>query len=858
MAGRFSVEAVFKAVDRVTRPVSRMQNRVGKFTRSMNRNFTRLNRTVNKFGRGMKRAGQVAAVGLLIVGAAMNSVIATGAEFEQTLVNAAAKFPGEIRRGTEAFEQLELAARKMGSTTEFTATQSAEALNFLAMAGFNAESAIVALPGVVDLATAAQVDLGTATDIATDSLGAFNLMTKDATQLGINLARVNDVIAKTSTSANTTVEALFEAMKEGGPIAVTAGASLETFAALAGELANAGIKGSRAGTTLKNMFLKLAAPTTKGAKLLRQFGVQTQDASGDMLDIVAILGNLNKSLDGLGTAQKSGVLEGIFGKIPLAGVNILLKVGTERLNEYRQSLIDASGASTTMASVMRDTVQGRINSLKSAIEGVSISIFSMNRGPLAGAIEKMTEWVRANEQVIATNIGEFIASIVNNFEDIVKWTKRIGKGILVFVAFATILKTLIGVLTLVNLVIAANPITLIILGIMAAIAAIAAIIFWWDELKAAFMATPTWVKVVAAAIAILSGPIGLLITAAVLIMENWGVIKQFFSNLWSGIVEVFNSSVDSVSEILNKLANSPAAELFMSIWRPVTQFFVDLWAGVVDVFKGVVSFFANAWDGIVNIFDNAVNLVSGAINRVKEIFGGLPGPVKASIAILAGPIGWLIGAAALIMEHWEPIKEFFAGLWDGIGSTFESGLDFVTGIFNKMFEIFDDIVGFFDDIGSSIADFFGFGDEVAENPAAAKAKVAEAVTPKVKVKQPELFIVPNIIVDQPTEMVIPDITVIQPTALIEPIADVTQPVINIVPQVVTGVTAASNDDEFTPVDITQQGPQIVTPQDRVARSIEESRESSFAEVTIKDETGRAEKTAGEFGPGIKIQNSGGF
>lgn len=470
MAGRFSVEAVFKAVDRITAPVSRMQNRVGKFTRGMRRGFTRLNRSVDKFASGVKRGAIAVTAALALSSAAMASVIGTGAEFEQTLVSAAAKFPGEIRKGTEAFIALEDAAKKTGATTEFTASQSAEALNFLAMAGFSAEASIAALPGVVDLATAAQVDLATATDVASDTLGAFGLATKDVTQLGKNLARVNDVIAKTTTTANTTVETLFETIKDGAPVATTAGASIETFAALAGELANAGIKGSKAGTTLKNMFLSLSAPGTKAAKILKRMGVSTKDANGDMLDIIDILGDLDGRLAGLGTADRSGVLEGIFGKIPIAGVNILLASGTDRLKEYRKQLEGASGASSTMADVMRNTLQGRLNSLKSAIEGVKISIFSMTSGPLSDVIDKMIEWVRANEAVIASGIADFVNLMITNLPQIADALVQIGTGVGAILALSVALKAVSVVLGIINLLMAANP---IVLGIMAAVAAVA-------------------------------------------------------------------------------------------------------------------------------------------------------------------------------------------------------------------------------------------------------------------------------------------------------------------------------------------------------------------------------------------------
>jgi TP901 family phage tail tape measure protein len=524
MAGRFSVETIFKAVDKLTAPVSRMQNSIGKFTRSASDGLGRLNRRFSKVSDGIKKVGRNMLIGAAVIGGAMTSVVATGAQFEQSIVNASAKFPEGVKRGTDAFKALEDAARKTGSITEFTASQSAEAINFLAMAGFNAENAIAALPGVVDLATASSLDLGTATDIASDSLGAFNLMTKDSGQLGRNLQRVNDVIAKTATSANTSVTDLFEAIKDGGPVATTAGASLETFAALAGTLANAGIKGSRAGTTLKNTFLSIAAPSSAAAKILKRLSVSTQDADGNMLDIVETLDSLNKALDGLGTAERSAILEGIFGKIPIAGVNVLLAAGTDQLKGYRRALEGAGGASADMAGIMRDTLQGRLNSLKSAVEGVSISLFSMTNGPLVNAIEKTTEYVRANEELIATNIGGFLAKVINNFELIVTRIKQIAIGLAVFYALNLVLQTFIVIMTAVNLVMALNPIGLIVLGVLALIAAFVGLVTYIDEISEGFEGMHPVLQALLA-------PFGLIIKAIKFIKDNIGVISQAYDKV---------------------------------------------------------------------------------------------------------------------------------------------------------------------------------------------------------------------------------------------------------------------------------------------------------------------------------------
>ncbi len=486
MAKRFSIETVFGAVDKITAPVARMQSRVGKFTRSMERGLRRVSGATKKVGAAIKSASLVASGAILATGAALLDVIKTGAQFEETIVGAAAKFPGEIRKGTAAFKELSDAAKLTGKTTEFSASEAAAGLNFLAMAGFDAKSAIAALPGVVNLATAAGIELGQATDIASDSLGAFGLATKDAAQLGKNLARVNDVIAKTTTGANTNVEQMFEAIAEGAPIATAAGASVETFAALVGKLADAGIKGGKAGTTLKNVFLRLSAPVPKAAKALEKYGIVTKDADGNLRDVVDILGDMDKALGGLGTAERAEVLDKIFGKIPIAGVNVLLKTGTENINSFRKGLENAEGSSKTLADTMRDTVVGSFKSLMSSIEGVKISIFEMSSGPLKEVIDSMTEWVRANEGLISSKIGGFLKFLITNFSEIVSWAKKIAIGLAIFATIGIILKGFILVMTAVNLVMLLNPIGLIVLGIVALIAGITAAIIWVDQFTDAF------------------------------------------------------------------------------------------------------------------------------------------------------------------------------------------------------------------------------------------------------------------------------------------------------------------------------------------------------------------------------------
>ena len=524
MAGRFSVEAVFKAVDKVTAPVSRMQNRVGKFTRTASRGFARLNRVVGKFGQGLKKGAAIAGASLLAFGAIMVNLIGVGAAFGRAIGAAAAKFPDKIKRGTKAFKELEETARRVGATTEFTATQAAEGLNFLAKAGFTAAFSMKALPDIVDFATAAELDFAEAADIASDAIGAFGLDSDDLGKKMKGLRRVMDVMTLTANSTNVSVSELFESVKDGAPIATAAGVSIETFAATMGFLASNGIKAAKAGTAAKNITLALVGVGNKAAKTFKRLGISLQDSNGDARDQFDVLDELRSKLAEFGTVKRLAVMEAIFGKIPLAAASKLLTNAGKSVRGLRVELEKAGGSSKRTAAFIRDDVKGSIDGLNSAIDGVKISIFSLNEGPLKEAIDKMTDWVRVNEKLIAQPIGDFLLMIINNMGAIVTWTKRIAKGVAIFLIFATVLKTFILIMTAVNLVMALNPIGLIVLGVVALIAAFVALVVWIDDVAAGFDKLPFALKLV-------MGPINLLITAIKFIKDNFGSITAAASKV---------------------------------------------------------------------------------------------------------------------------------------------------------------------------------------------------------------------------------------------------------------------------------------------------------------------------------------
>jgi hypothetical protein len=206
-----------------------------------------------------------------------------------------------------------------------------------------------------------------------------------------------------------------------------------------------------------------------------------------------------------------------------------------------------------MADIMRGTTQGSLKALGSAVEGVKISIFEMTKGPLKEVIDRTTDWIRANEKLIASRVGEFFKTILDNSDRILLWGKRIGIAVGVVFSLIAVLKTLTAVMAAVNLVLAANPIVLITAGVVALGAAIAAAIIYWDELKAVILKFSDVIKAVAIVLALAFAPF---LAVPVAIIAHWKPISTFFKDLWGGVVEVFNSSWEKIKGIVSKITGS--------------------------------------------------------------------------------------------------------------------------------------------------------------------------------------------------------------------------------------------------------------------------------------------------------------
>lgn len=577
---KFSLEAILSLTDNLSKPYKNTTNKITALNRGLTGSFGTLNRGINKTikfaGKGLLRAGQVG-LGAIAVGTglAVKEFIA----LDDAITNAGAKFSDldpKAATFNDSLKQLSESARAVGKDTEFSAVDAAGALDKFAMAGMNSDQAMVLLRGTTDLATAASTDLTTAVDIATDSLGAFNLVTEDTAQLQKNLSRVSDVMAKTTTTSNTSLVDMFEAVKKGAPAFTAAGQQIEDFAALTGVLANSGVKGAEAGTNLRNIMLRLAKPTGEASKVIEGLGVTTQDSSGNFRNVIDILGDFEKGLDGMGTAQRTAALSTVFGARAVTGVNILLSEGSDELAKYRDRLIDSKDASITMADAIRNSLGNKIKVLQSGLKELGLKFIDAFQDKGRAALDKMIEVIQNFDMNI-------IIDAVNNT---IEAFKKLGDFITEHKGFIEGL--VIAMASLKTAIILVNAVQAIQMGMMAAAPILGMIKVFMSLAKTeGILATAQ----LALNMAMTANPIGLIIVGVaaliaiiVLMVKNWDSVLPVLEKVGRGfmtlILSPINLVIDAIQLMLTVLSKIPG---FGDLIKPAIGALQDFQDGINKV-----------------------------------------------------------------------------------------------------------------------------------------------------------------------------------------------------------------------------------------------------------------------------------
>ncbi|WP_232696180.1 phage tail tape measure protein [Brevibacillus daliensis] len=505
---------------------------------------------------GFKSAA-LAAGGLIgVMGATglAGSIVKIGAEFDSQM----SKVKAISGATAEEFSALRNEAKRLGAATAFTAKQAGEGMEYLALAGWKTNDILSAMPGMLDLAAAGGLDLGRAADITSDTMQAFGISADKATHAA-------DVFAYAQANANTNVEQMGEAMKYAAPVANALGWSLEETAAAQMALADSGIKGSLAGQAFSSSLARLAKPTRQMSNVMNRLGIEFFDAKGNMKSMPDVIKELEKGTAGLTQQQRSAAISAIFGAEAYKHWAVLLERGSGPLDEMTHALETADGKAAEMAKTMLDNLGGKFVIFMSALEGAAIEIYENFEPALSSLVESATE--------VATRLpamfDEFLRIWPTLKEYIIGAAVAIGTfkvgmtGLTIIGKVTTLLKayragTLAAALatTSLNTALLLNPMTWVVVGIAALVAAGVALYRNWDTVKA--KAIELWERMGEYKIALLAllGPFGGVVAAGIELYKNWDTIKEKAGQVGSFLKGVFVSAINYVIDRINDLSDT--------------------------------------------------------------------------------------------------------------------------------------------------------------------------------------------------------------------------------------------------------------------------------------------------------------
>ena len=579
-------------------------------------------------------------------------------------------------------------AKKMGSETAFSASECAEALNYLALAGYDTEQMCNTLPTVLNLAAAGGIDLASASDMVTDAMSALGMGVDEAETMV-------DQMAKTASSTNTSVAQLGEGILTIGATAKSVkGGTAELNAAL-GILANNGIKGAEGGTHLRNIILSLQNPTDKAADTMEALGLQVYDSQGNMRSMNDILGDLNKSMEGMTSEEKANIVSKIFNKTDLSSVNALLANTGDTWDDLQQSITNSGGAAQQMADTQLDNLQGQLTILKSALEGLAISFGELLMPAIKsivtavqGFVDKLNSMDEGTKKVIVT-IALIVAAIGPVLIVIGKVISAVGTIMTIVPKIAGVINTVKTAFMALNTTMLANPIFLIIAAIAALVAAF---IYLWnncDGFRQFWI--DLWENVKQVAITV------------------WNAIKAFFSQVWEAIKTIFSTVFEVIKTLVTTYFNlyktiietviNVIKTVITTVWNAIKGVFTT----VFNVIKTIVTTYFNIYKTIIQtvltviqtvittVWNTIKTVVTTVMNAIKTVFTTIWNAIRTIIGAVVSGIKALItgdfqGVKKAITTIMNTIKSTISTIWNTIKSAISTVLgaikNAVTSVFN--------------------------------------------------------------------------------------------------------------------------------------------------------------------------------
>ena len=615
------------------------QSTLKEFTNNSNSAGTRF----QALGSSLKTVGRTittaVSLPLLAVGA---GAIKTAADFEAGMSKVAA-----LSGATgDDLKMLEEEAKRMGATTKYSATESADALSYMALAGWDAEQMAAGLEPSLKLAGASGMQLAECTDIVTDTMSMFGMKASEATKM-------TDMLAYAQANSNTDVQQLGEALKYCGASANAMGYDLADTTALLGTFADQGLKGSSAGTTLNAMFRDMKKNAEDGKIAIGDKNVAIVDANGNYRDMTDILADVQKATEGMTQAERDMALSSIWGTEALKGVNMAFEAGVPKIREFEDGIRKSDGAASDMYDTMQNNLKGAIDNMKSAFEGVMITI---------------------GERLIP-----IFQNVVDGITNMLTWFNNLNP---------TIQNVIIGVGGFLAIL---GPLLLIIGNIIIFITNLGAAI---GTLITFFSAGGVGAGILSAAIGAITGPVGLviaiitaLIAVGVLLYKNWDTIKAKCSEIWENTIKPM------IEKVTNAIKN-----VITTVWNGITSFLTTIWNGIKSVATAV-------WEGIKTLIELRINATKAVIttvwNAIKTVTSSVWNGIKTLISTVWNAIKSVVttavnGVKSVITSVFNAIKGVISStsngwkatlqaVWTGIKSVVSTGVNAVKSTISSVF-----------------------------------------------------------------------------------------------------------------------------------------------------------------------------
>lgn len=522
-------------------------------------------------------------------------------------------------------------AKEYGSTTMFSASEAADALKYMSLAGWDANTSAAALGGVLDLAAASGMDLGAASDMVTDYLSAFGMEAEKSGYFA-------DLLAYAQANANTTAEGLGEAYKNCAANLNAAGQDIETTTSLLAMMANQGLKGSESGTALSAMMRDLTAKMEDGKVQIGDTAVAVMDANGNYRDLTDILKDVEKATDGMGDAERSAALSTTFTSDSIKGLNLIMNAGVDEAAKFEEELRKCDGTAAEMAKTMQDNLGGDLTSLSSQFEGVQIALYEKFEPALRKGVEVLSELLKGVQFVI-DHSSEFIAVLA-----------AMGSGVAAYVAYTTALKVMqegwmalevvqkasAAAQAVLNAVMAANPIGILIAAIAALVAAFTVL---WNT-NDGFRET---------------------------VLQTWETIKTGVSNAVTAVKEFLESAFEQIKTIIT------------TVWENIKTFTVEIWEGLKAAVNGAVENVKNSISAtleaiktiVVTIWNAIKTATSAAWNAIKTATSTVWNGIKTTITTVVNAVKSFVSSAfnavkTTVSNVFEGIKSKTVSTWNAI------------------------------------------------------------------------------------------------------------------------------------------------------------------------------------------------